>query len=416
MLKENGYGGNLDNIAKVIWGYVETMKASQEGRTVYSTPDKEKELFKLTMEKIASAKGNMNMLDLSEFFMVSTDSSSYDDFKERLVEFVRPKNFEFYFQLGPATNFEEGYCLGTGKLSSFNSLPGDVKEHMLHASRVDEPGTELSREWFMTINVESLGPHKSLETAIQQLRRNISIYRITHLVSEDDFYSMSLKSPYKYVAKDGTRILSYGYDFGHVSFFRNKDYDAFVSMLNGIANKKLDKPNEIEKRITNALDSFGITESTTPLHLKFVLCVFSLEGLVLGNEDKEGSLKKKLSEKIALLVLDASNWQNYVKHLSPASFSSLESLIGARVWLAKELEKIYDKRSTVAHSGVGSDKISIEDYNFISKVLRLVVMKLSELTDKNYLGNNSITHINKNKSLLGDRNSLDTLIDVIKYS
>ena len=88
----------------------------------------------------------------------------------------------------------------------------------------------------------------------------------------------------------------------------------------------------------------------------------------------------------------------------------------ARVSLAKRLEKIYDKRSTVAHSGLGNDKIQIEDYNFISKVLRTVIIRLLQLLEGDTNGNIKITHINRKEPLLADKHSLDAYLDKLKYS
>jgi hypothetical protein len=306
--------------------------------------------------------------------------------------------------------------LGTGKFCSFNGLPTIIKDHLSYTSRIDDPSKEADKDWFMRIDVDSLGQHKSLQLAIQQARRNVSIYKLTHLVLEDDYYrAETYISPYSYVCEFGGKIQAFGYDYGGTWFYRNKSNDRFISQLTDVVKKSEKEQSDIEKGISNALDSLGIIETGTPLHLKFLLSIFSLEGLVLSGEDKEYSLRKKLPEKIAFLIVDSSNWQETIRDLGLENFL-LKSLAEARVSLVKKLEKMYDKRSDVAHSRVGNDKVLIEDFNFISRILRLVIMKLSGLNERDDERHKRITHVKKKKILLNDESSLDTYIDILKYS
>lgn len=314
-MSDKHYLHSLEHVATEIWTYVLVIKGSAVGRTFHYDTKTETELFNVTLNKIPHTRGNINIMDLSEFALTSTDCSSYEDFKAKFTEFLAPKKFEFYFILGQMSNFDEGYVLGTGKLLPFNSLPSEVRDYVLQISRVDEPGRDVTVDWFMAISIESMGKHRSLEIAIQQLRRNIGIYKLTHLILTDDFYRMeSYISPYMYVRKLGSEILVYGYDYG-TSFYRDKSRDELVSRLSELIKIARQELNEVERGITNAVDSIGIIEASTPLHLKFVLPVFSLEGLVLSDEDKESSLRKKLSEKIALLVLESSNWMENGQYL-----------------------------------------------------------------------------------------------------
>jgi hypothetical protein len=324
--------------------------------------------------------------------------------------------FYIYFHLGGVSGFDEGYNLGTGELCSFNNLPTNIRDYVSHTSKVDL-GREITQDWFMRIDIDSLGQHKSLETAIQQARTNVSIYKLTHLVVEDDYYRPeSYTSPYRYVIESGGEIQAFGYDFSGIWFYRDKSHDRIIFQLTDIVKKDKERQSEIEKGITSALNSIGIIENSTPLHLKFLIPVFSLEGLILTGEDKDYSLRKKLPEKIVFLILDKSNWREIIRYLDLEN-SALMSLSQARVHLAKKLQDVYDKRSAAAHPRRSNEKVLLEDYNFVLKVLRQVVIKLAQLNETDDETHNRITHIKreKGKPLLDEINSLDVYIESLKY-
>jgi hypothetical protein len=164
-------------ISRNIWSYIQDIESSRRGRTVYNQPDKEKELFELILTRIPHTRGKFNILDLSDFISDSSfECHTQDDFKNKLTEFFKGKEFHIYFQLGRVNGFDDGYNLGTGELCSFNSLPTNIRDYVSYKSKVDL-GREITQDWFMRIDIVSLGKHNSLETAIQQARTNVSIYK-----------------------------------------------------------------------------------------------------------------------------------------------------------------------------------------------------------------------------------------------
>jgi predicted AlkP superfamily phosphohydrolase/phosphomutase len=113
---------------------------------------------------------------------------------------------------------------------------------------------------------------------------------------------------FKYTESGGVtnRYLLISYN-SKTNIITSESYDKMISDLNKLINKV--ETTEIEKRIINALDFFGMIENITSLRMKFLLVVFALEGLILSGDDKDYSIRKKLPEKIAFLILEPSNWE-----------------------------------------------------------------------------------------------------------
>jgi hypothetical protein len=105
---------------------------------------------------------------------------------------------------------------------------------------------------------------------------------------------------FKYTESGGVtnRYLLISYN-SKTNIITSESYDKMISDLNKLINKV--ETTEIEKRIINALDFFGMIENITSLRMKLLLVVFALEGLILSGDDKDYSIRKKLPEKIAFL-------------------------------------------------------------------------------------------------------------------
>ena len=59
-----------------------------------------------------------------------------------------------------------------------------------------------------------------------------------------------------------------------------------------------------------------------------------------------------------------------------------DNLSEARIILNKTITDIYNKRSRFTHSGISEkEKISFEDYMFVSTILKLILIKILDLYD-----------------------------------
>jgi hypothetical protein len=50
---------------------------------------------------------------------------------------------------------------------------------------------------------------------------------------------------------------------------------------------KGDEITDLEVRMLNAIEIFGMIDSSTPLHVRFMLCIISLERLLHSKGDKD---------------------------------------------------------------------------------------------------------------------------------
>jgi hypothetical protein len=399
----------MNDIVDKTWKYVCEIKSTRQEKIIYYHQFKEQELFDLFQQKFPTLRDDVSINDYAEFARLAALESLYEeDFKAKFNEFLRLKEYEFYFEIGKTTGFSIDYQIGQGKLMPYNKLPTAVQDHFTVMTSTDVPRRNYNDDsWFIHFSIQALGPHKSIEKAIKAVKQSLSIFRLTYLYSSNPYFPEAIASPFKYVGRRGDRILSISYGFNGIIFYRNESYDKMISDLSKLVNKI--GTTEIEKRIINALDFFGMIENVTSLRMKFLLVVFALEGLILSGDDKDYSLRKKLPEKIAFLILEPSNWESNIHYLGmPIDRSIIKSIADVRLSIATKLEKVYDKRSAFAHPrSKKAEDISIYDFDFVSKTLRLVVCKLIELNQ------GGVTHIDKDNLL--DIKSLNGYLERLKF-
>ena len=182
--------------------------------------------------------------------------------------------------MGHGLNLTEGYELGTGKLYSFDFLPPDVKERLIpgvSTKNVENKNQDLINiekvkkrdRWYMKIEVSSIGSVKAIEKAILDFKRNMNVYKLTHLSeiyypTEKDFFSS------KYEAKCEDQFLNYSFYFADPTISRNADHDASISDLNSIVTKYAMKEelNDVEERLMNGMGIYGMIDQHTPTHIR----------------------------------------------------------------------------------------------------------------------------------------------------
>ena len=141
------------------------------------------------------------------------------------------------------------------------------------------------------------------------------------------------------------------------NFKRNPKFDGVISDIN-LTLKKLqeDKISDVEGRIINAIDLHGLSDSNTPFHIRFVLCIMALESLVLHESDKD-YLGWKLAEKICFLLGGHINLRDPLRVISHLSEKSGNALIKSRESLFYIIKDLYNKRSRFAYTGLRNEKI-----------------------------------------------------------
>ena len=273
----------------------------------------------------------------------------------------------------------------------------------------------------MYLEVESVGQNKARKKAILEARRNINILKIVYDI-HGTLFDLHAESPFDYIYHmDKSKSTGGGYrNHGKETIFVRRDF--LDQMVSDITSMRINKhPSDLEKRLLNAVDIFGLVDDATPLHIRFLLCIIALEGMLLAEGEKD-YLGWKLSEKVAFLLGDTPAWIVTFYRIPPEDVrtSLTDDYINkkrssARSALDRQMKKFYGKRSGFAHGGLEADKskkISSDDYNMISSILRWTIEKLIELHKS---GINHIATKDKEK-ISEDASSLDAYIEKLRYS
>lgn len=334
--------------------------------------------------------------------------------------FQKPREYEFFFEFGFSSDFPNGYQLGSGIFYSFDKLPKHTRDFILdnmpyEDERLQQP-TLSDEDWIkqrkqdahMQILVKASGDDKAKEKAFSEMKRNYNIFKIIDGIRED----RKDNSPFPYSGYDIQQKRGW-LNARYVSSFhitKWEFHDKQIEKINRIFNKK--NPSELEQRILNAIDVYGLIESDTPLHVKFLLCIIGLESLLLGKDDRD-YLGTKIAEKVTFLLSDVHWW---LMEIYDITFDESDKItkhfikkhkINSRLLLHKKIKEFYKKRSGLAHDGLNLKKnITRNDYSWASNFLRWTVEILSEKT-------NEFTHIaQKSKD---DEKCLDLYFQKLKY-
>jgi Apea-like HEPN len=383
--------------------------------------------------------------------------------------FGEPDSVIYYFRLGKASNFPTGYLIGTGSMYHFNELPESVKQsfalfksaekylkkgpvtvnpkdvtHLYHGRQTDEfqaivvpldPVEEnpIEKDWdddtYMKVQLETVGQIRGSEKAILEAKRNVNIIKLIYGVDVERRLDQ-MDSPWDYYeGKVFDLAPDEKLDFrsekkGSVSFAktsaakivceRKENLDYAVSSINKILSKG--NKTDLESSIINAIEIFGMIDASTPLHVRFILCMISLESLLISG--KPENILYKLSEKVTFLIGDSESWLHFYlrdETLDRESFNKdlfKRDIIQARRRLNKMVGDLYNKRSGFAHTGFVDEKRSIteQDYAEATNILRLTLIKLLYL----YNNGDGILYIGKRPD--SRYNSLDEYIENLKYS
>lgn len=274
----------------------------------------------------------------------------------------------------------------------------------------------------MHINVKSSGIDKATRMAIAMVKRNLSICKIVYftewfyehyhrILMPFNFYSICSSNivTEKQISQVSATKSNASFDFN-----RAPEIDKTIHDINTIINKE--GKNELENRIINVIDLFILIEKDTPLYVRFMICIISLETLLISKSDKD-YLGWKLSEKISFILGTSEFWiRIYNKigddHLFPSHApipkEAANNNAENRSSLYYKMRDLYNKRSKFAHGTKNKDdEITENDYFLAYSFVRLIMMAMLDLINKGY------THIAKKSN--GDKSYLDMYIEKMKY-
>ena len=274
----------------------------------------QQELNKLYKILTITEKDNISFEDLSEFIIGSerVKDMQYDTLMNYLNEhiFIEPYSYDFYFRVGSLYNFTTCYEIRRGSVYQFKDLPIEIRQvylrPLMHSSRnIEEIEKRHENKRFLHFKVKSIGSYKALEKAIQELKRSISILKLIYMRQTSYFVDPTFASYHVIDSKHKIVITYQDTVIERNPIVKIPRLDNIICHLTNITKK--DNRTELEHRIVNAIDIFGMIEENTPLQIRFLLCIISLEGLLLAKEDKD-YLGSRIADKMAFLLGDSPEW------------------------------------------------------------------------------------------------------------
>lgn len=342
------------------------------------------------------------------------------DMEEYVNElFGTPKTYEFFFPAMELFGFPEGYRLGQCELHSYTQLPKEIqkrissdwehtyeREKIIYFSRTpEEYQKQKKRETYFCLKVEALGEYKAIEVATGLANQGLNILKCFYLLED----AWRLKACYYRIGTGFGSVREERFRWGSYEHRSYPETETHLQLVNNFVQQET--RDEIASRCLLAIDTYGMIEKGTPIELRLLLCVIATESLLLGKHDKD-SLGWKLGEKAAILLGDTSGWLR--QYLDKDHDDTLtreehnEARVAARADLARNVRRIYDKRSALVHREAGKE-ITEEDFLFASSLMRSSLNRILQL-----YGEKGIRRVSK--ASIVDPQSLDGFIESIKYS
>ena len=434
-LKDEIYAFAWDvfKIVKETWD--ENLTDPERGKKHDDFLNKRWELYQ-KLEKLPGKTDNITYDDTAAFFYevesrtkIPYKQINYEQFKKYVDDYLlgTPFEFEFCFRITTHNIFPTGYKLGHGQIFPFADLPKQIQqsvERFMGSDFHDDEEYQQTREKYIEyrknndnyfyLKINALYRQSATIKAISLSNRSSNILKFVNGFKRFSIYGdepLSHFNYYYYSEHFKTCGSSRGAKFEGLPVHR---WDILDYQTNAISEMMLNpKPTDLEKRILNVIDVYGMIDDSTPLHMSFILCIIALEGLLLHDGEKD-YLGWKLAEKISFLLGDSIPWliisYNKQRDEITSEFITLNRL-DARKKLFAKISELYNKCSRFAHNGLDPDKdkdrISAKDYNHAFQILRWTVEKLIDLRKD---GMESI-----NKQPEKPNQSLDEFIATLKF-
>lgn len=343
-----------------------------------------------------------------------------DDDLEKYLDyfFDQPETYQFFFPHG-ILNLAEGYEIGLCVVHDFGNLPANLREHLIEdwgfrferdkpargPKTKEEYEAAKKREAYFCTDVKALGYEKAVEIATRNANQSLNIIKTVYIIDVKKLvrcYWISKTSIGGYDTESAPRESDW-YPYRKVP-----ELEGYAAILSNMVRKE--DASELAKRCLSAVDIYGMIERETPLEVRFLLSVISLEGILLSKDDVAQGLGMRLKEKVAILLGDSHFWfVTYLEKGNPTPQECEANRVAARAALAKKVSDMYGKRSGFAHAKNDSEKVTESDYNFASTIFRLSLQRILSLWEKQ-----GIRRITKSDTV--DKESLEYFIESLKYS
>jgi len=353
--------------------------------------------------KIAEKVDNLklgNIIDPSQlrFFLIhpikrkKLSDVSREQFHNSIEDYFKIKKTDYYFQLSELRNFPNNYQLGYGVLLNFASLPKPVKMYAKNLSEGKITDNKKEKQKILEMIISkiiipadpNIGHWLKISTsAISYTIRTDNAFRC----AEESLDILRIATPTarvrlpQYAIANEKKAFLTAISIEFHKYFYHPRKQKLIDRLNNLCVKPSSK---LEERIKNALHFCRIGDNHSPNYQRLFYYVAAIENMILGGNDRD-VLRWKFSEKGAILLTNNRK---------------------ERLDLAKELKKLYDERSNIAHGGKS-------DYHFFMTTSTRryscsIIMNILHLADT--YGLQTVTQKNKTGK------SLDEYVNNIIYT
>ena len=346
---------------------------------------KEKYAYKDILDRISN---------ISFRFEKGYDKISEEEITKYVTEILEARSKENILgllELPQLEEFPDVLKIGSSKIYSFEKLPGNFKKSIREELEYDynrkkEKGElenqskddffkkNISNYWAVR-KISAVGFYQLYQNTQLLINNDLNILRLTYNFRREQI-PIYQKKIYLYDTEKNQMYKSEVYTNKiHYLSFLDKDIKVFSEIVNK------DKKTDIENRIEITLVLAGIAIESSVLHVRFLMIMAAIEGLVLNKDDILYGLTKRLSIKIPLIIEDDPK---------------------KRLQLSKLMKHYYRLRSDIAHATKKSISIEEGDIRNLFNIYLRTIFKLLELQK-----NEGIEQVQSNKN----KPSLDKYIE-----
>ena len=294
-------------------------------------------------------------------------TTSDEDFIARFkYTILTSKTYDFYIPIYCLYEFPKNIKLGFSTVVDFRDLPIDIQDYFTtywgHRFTIDREYHHTKEEYvnlkkrsvFIHLETKANGTGKAIENARDSAEDALHVVRFLYQIN---FNIVDLRYKMRDNENAGGMEGIAGLPFiGGANY--TKHFEKSFGVLTEIFTKA--NPNEIERKIINAVRIFGIQAAITNVQVRFVLLVASLESLLMIENDKDYILWK-LAEKAAYVL--GRNKRAVNEHV----------------------KKAYRKRSAFVHGSTEEKEIATEnDIEEIQMLVTGLVWRLVEFLKNGY--------------------------------
>lgn len=422
----------LNAIATRTYEVLQAELANQKGGD-FKIYEDEQEALLTQLLKAPGFGGNFAFEDLRDYLgaiyaSVSKrlEEATTDDLKPGIAKFLerKPASYEFYFEIGDARGFKDGYEIGHAKFVPFLTLPGEVQEEISSGWKYEyesDRGRAKSYEeyegvrkeaWYLRTSTISIGTARAFEKALVTAKRTFNVASLFYLRGSHHSSREPEHAFKRWYAFGSNLRMASRYEFVYEEpLIRFNFLDEMIESASKVL--KADPPTNLDEAIVSSFDVYGLISAQSPLYIRFLLTMIAIETLLMRGESPD-AISATLSERIAILLGDTPAWmiEAFGVKREELTHAFVEShLVESRTKLQSSFKALYGKRSGAAHEGAESRGRTVEeeDYRDANMLFRFALEMLFQLKEKK-----GLDHIARGDK--HDGRSLAEWVDSCKFS